>query len=86
MLDLFFLAIQYTNGREPQEVVGIDCHTVKSIGGTVFYFGDNVNLVTVTDREGFVWLNLDKENPDNNVSVPSALVNLKADLRNALIS
>ena len=76
MLELYFLTIGYSNGRETQEVTGSDCHTVKSIAGTVFYFGDNVNLVTVTDRKGFVWLNLDKENPDNNVSHPSVFAKL----------
>ena len=63
-MNLFFLKIRYTNGREPQELVGLDCHTVKSIAGTVFYYAENVAQVTVTTRSGLTVLNLEHAHPE----------------------
>lgn len=70
-LALYFLTIEYNNGREPQELVGTDCHTVKSVAGTVFYYADNVERVTVKNRKGDTFLYLDKTYPDANLNIPS---------------
>lgn len=70
-LQLYFLTIEYSNGREAQELTGTDCHTVKSVAGTLFYFGDSVERVTVKNRAGVTFLYLDKTYPDANLSLPS---------------
>ena len=70
-MSLYFLTIEYNNGREPQELTGTDCHTVKSVAGTVFHYADNVERVSVKNRKGVTFLYLDKENPDANLNVPS---------------
>jgi hypothetical protein len=80
MNEFYFLAIEKYDG-EVNELVGTDCHTTKSVAGSDFYYDDKTAFVTVTDRTGFIWLHLDKDNPENNVSVPSSLVGVPAEFR-----
>lgn len=70
-MKLYFLKIRYTNGREPQEIVGTDCHTVKSVAGTIFHYAENVESVEVKNQKGITFLYLDKEMPEANLNVPS---------------
>lgn len=73
-MNLFFLEVRYNNGREPQELVGVDCHAVKSIAGTMFYYAENVAQVTVTTRSGLTVLNLEHDFPECTVNLPSDFV------------
>lgn len=54
-----------------QELEGNDCHTIKSLAGTLFHVA-TVTSVCVADLTGFVWLYMSKDVPTERwVDVPS---------------
>ena len=70
-MKLYFLKIFYTNGREPQMLSGTDCHTVKSVAGTIFHYAENVQRVEVKNMGGVTFLYLDKDHPEASLNLPS---------------
>lgn len=72
----FRVIVTKSNLEGRQELSADDCHTAKSLAGTLFHVNTVVS-VCVADITGFVWLYMNKDKPKETwVFVPSALAEL----------
>lgn len=62
------------NNNETETFSFTNCHQAKSVGGTMFYYDDDVEQVSVIDSLGNTYLFLDKITKER-ISVPSEEAN-----------